>query len=305
MIAHRLHTITHADRILVVENGAIVESGRHDELLRTNGRYASFYRLQLSEQEPAAADRHRHPPLAKYETSSSMSADKSYVIPPPPQPAIAIAGSDRVPGPPHLVRGPQLSRAHQGDGPGRARAAVLLRQARRRHRAGRRHGALPVADQGHAPRGRAGGGAQERRPQHPGGKALDCVWGYGVGIDLTRRDLQIASRDIKRPWEIGKAFDASAPCGPLRPASEIGHPSKGRITLKCNGKVRQDGDLAQMIWNVPEVISKLSEMVALAAGDIIMTGTPSGVAATVAGDKLECEVEGVGKLTVTIGQPAK
>ena len=123
-------------------------------------------------------------------------------------------------------------------------------------------------------------------------------------IDLTRRDLQIASRDIKRPWEVGKAFDASAPCGPLKSASQTGHPSKGKITLKCNGKVRQDGDLAQMIWNVPEVISKLSEMVALEAGDIIMTGTPSGVAATVAGDKLECEIEGVGKLTVTIGPPA-
>ena len=136
-------------------------------------------------------------------------------------------------------------------------------------------------------------------------KAPDCIYGYGVGIDLTRRDLQIASRDIKRPWEIGKAFDASAPCGAVRPASETGHPTKGRITLKCNGKVRQDGDLEQLIWNVPEVISKLSEMVELAAGDIIMTGTPSGVAATVPGDKLECEVEGVGTLTVTMGQPSK
>ena len=136
-------------------------------------------------------------------------------------------------------------------------------------------------------------------------KALNCIYGYGVGIDLTRRDLQIESRNIKRPWEIGKAFDASAPCGPLQPASKIGHPAKGRIALKANGKVRQDGDLAQMIWNVPEVIVKLSEMVELAAGDIIMTGTPSGVAATVAGDKLECEIEGVGKLTVTIGPPAK
>ena len=139
----------------------------------------------------------------------------------------------------------------------------------------------------------------------PVGRGNDCIYGYGVGIDLTRRDLQIASRDIKRPWEIGKAFDASAPCGALRPASQIGHPTKGRITLKCNGKVRQDGDLEQLIWNVPEVISKLSEMVELAAGDIIMTGTPSGVAATVAGDKLECEVEGVGKLTVSMGPPAK
>src|SRR5262249_50297418 len=135
--------------------------------------------------------------------------------------------------------------------------------------------------------------------------AGDLIWGYGVGIDLTRRDLQIASRDIKRPWEIGKAFDASAPCGQLRPASETGHPKKGRITLKCNGKVRQDGDLAQMIWNVAEVIEKLSEMVALAPGDIIMTGTPSGVGATIPGDKLECEVEGIGKLTVTIGPPLK
>jgi fumarylpyruvate hydrolase len=134
-------------------------------------------------------------------------------------------------------------------------------------------------------------------------KALGHVYGYGVGIDLTRRDLQIASRDIKRPWEIGKAFDASAPCGPLKTVSETGHPEKGRIVLKCNGNVRQDGDLAQMIWKVPEIIAKLSEMVALEAGDIIMTGTPSGVAATVAGDKLECEVEGVGTLTVTIGQP--
>ena len=136
-------------------------------------------------------------------------------------------------------------------------------------------------------------------------EAPDCIFGYAVGIDLTRRDLQIASRDMKRPWEIGKAFDASAPCGLLQPAARIGHPGKGRIMLKVDGKVRQDGDLAQMIWKVPEVIVKLSEMVELAAGDIIMTGTPSGVAATVAGDKLDCEIEGVGKLTVTIGPPLR
>jgi fumarylpyruvate hydrolase len=139
----------------------------------------------------------------------------------------------------------------------------------------------------------------------PVAMANDCIYGYAVGIDLTRRDLQIASRDVKRPWEIGKAFDSSAPCGPLVPASKIGHPTKGKVVLKVNGKVRQDGDLNQMIWNVPETISKLSEMVALGAGDVIMTGTPSGVAATVAGDKIECEVENVGKLTVTIGPPLK
>jgi len=135
-------------------------------------------------------------------------------------------------------------------------------------------------------------------------RALDCVYGYGVGIDLTRRDLQIASRDLKRPWEIGKFFDNSAPCSALRSAAEIGHPSTGPIRLSVNGKVRQDGDLSQMIWKVPEIIAKLSEQVELAAGDVIFTGTPSGVGATVAGDRIECEVEGVGQLTVSIGPRA-
>jgi fumarylpyruvate hydrolase len=137
----------------------------------------------------------------------------------------------------------------------------------------------------------------------PADKALDLIYGYGVGIDLTRRDLQIASRKQERPWEIGKAWDASAPCSALQPAAKIGHPKKGRIHLKVNGEVKQDGDLEQMIWNVPETIAKLSEMVELAPGDIIMTGTPAGVSALKAGDKLECEVEGVGTLTVTIGMP--
>ena len=131
----------------------------------------------------------------------------------------------------------------------------------------------------------------------------DCIWGYGVGIDLTRRDLQVASREVKRPWEIGKAFDASAPCGPLVPAAEIGHPTRGHIALRVNGVVKQDGDLSQMIWNVPETIWKLSEMVELAAGDIIMTGTPAGVGALVPGDKVECEIEDVGTLTISIGKP--
>jgi fumarylpyruvate hydrolase len=135
--------------------------------------------------------------------------------------------------------------------------------------------------------------------------ALGHVWGYGVGIDLTRRDLQIASRNIKRPWEIGKAFDHSAPCGPLRPAAEIGHPQKGRIWLKQNGTVKQDGDLEQMIWKVPEIINQLSQQVTLGAGDVILTGTPAGVGAPSVGDKLECEVEGVGRLTVTMGPMAE
>jgi len=139
----------------------------------------------------------------------------------------------------------------------------------------------------------------------PVAKANDCIYGYGVGIDLTRRDLQIASRNIKQPWEIGKFFDNSAPCGALRPAAEIGHPSRGKITLKVNGNLKQEGDLAQMIWNVPETISKLSEMVELAAGDVIFTGTPSGVGAVAESEKIECEVEGVGRLTITIGPKLK
>jgi fumarylpyruvate hydrolase len=139
----------------------------------------------------------------------------------------------------------------------------------------------------------------------PVAKANDCIFGYAVGIDLTRRDLQIASRKLERPWEVGKNFDHSAPCGAVRPVSETGYLASGKITLKCNGTLRQDGDLNQLIWNVPEIIANLSGIVTLEPGDIIITGTPAGVAATVAGDKLECEIEKVGKLTVTIGQPLK
>jgi fumarylpyruvate hydrolase len=138
----------------------------------------------------------------------------------------------------------------------------------------------------------------------PVDKALDHVWGYAVGIDLTRRDLQIASRKKEQPWEIGKSFDASAPCGALRPASEIGHPATGKIWLSVNGAERQTGDLSEMIWNVPEIIAKLSAQVELAAGDIIMTGTPAGVAALSPGDSIACGVDGIGTLNVTIGKPA-
>ena len=130
--------------------------------------------------------------------------------------------------------------------------------------------------------------------------ALEHIWGYGVGLDMTRRDLQGVAKDMGRPWEIGKAFERSAPVGALRPASEIGHPSSGRVVLTVNGKVRQDGDLNQMIWKVPEMIAYLSEYFELAAGDIIMSGTPSGVAAVVRGDVMEAHVDGVGDLVVRV-----
>lgn len=132
-------------------------------------------------------------------------------------------------------------------------------------------------------------------------KALDHVYGYGVGIDLTRRDLQMASRKKEQPWEIGKSFDQSAPCGALRPAAEIGHPAKGKIWLSVNGTEKQKGDLSEMIWNVPEIIAKLSLQVSLGAGDIIMTGTPAGVAALQPGDKVEAGIDGIGTLKVAIG----
>lgn len=134
--------------------------------------------------------------------------------------------------------------------------------------------------------------------------ALDCVYGYGVGVDLTRRDLQMASRKKEQPWEIGKSFDMSAPCGALRPASDIGHPAKGKIWLSVNGTERQKGDLSEMIWNVPEIIGKLSLQVSLGAGDIILTGTPAGVAALQPGDTIDCGIDGVGTLAFSIGKPA-
>ena len=130
--------------------------------------------------------------------------------------------------------------------------------------------------------------------------ALDHVYGYAVGVDLTRRDLQMASRKKEQPWEIGKSFDQSAPCSALRPATEIGHPTKARIWLKVNGETRQDGDIAQMIWNTPEIIAKLSQQVSLGAGDIIMTGTPAGVAALAKGDRIECGVEGIATMRCSI-----
>jgi fumarylpyruvate hydrolase len=130
--------------------------------------------------------------------------------------------------------------------------------------------------------------------------ALEHVYGYGVGLDMTRRDLQGEAKKMGRPWEVGKAFEASAPCGPLVPASEIGHPAEGEVLLKVNGDVRQKGDLNQLIWKVPEMISYLSGLFALQPGDIIMTGTPAGVGAVVRGDVMEGSVAGVGSIEVRV-----
>ncbi len=132
----------------------------------------------------------------------------------------------------------------------------------------------------------------------PKEKALECVFGYTVGLDMTRRDLQSEAKERGRPWDTGKGFDHSAPIGALRSATGIGHPTNARISLSVNGDNRQDGNINQMIWNVPETIAYLSGLFELQPGDIIFTGTPHGVAAVEPGDRLECSIEGIATLTI-------
>ncbi len=130
--------------------------------------------------------------------------------------------------------------------------------------------------------------------------AMKHVYGYAVGLDMTRRDLQNAQKKLGRPWEIGKAFEHSAPCTPLYPAEKIGHPSKGAIWVDVNGERRQTGDLNQMIWDIPNQIAFLSELFELKAGDLIFTGTPAGVGSLKKGDKLHGHVDGVADLDVVV-----
>ncbi|WP_153772271.1 fumarylacetoacetate hydrolase family protein [Labrenzia sp. CE80] len=130
--------------------------------------------------------------------------------------------------------------------------------------------------------------------------ALNHVWGYGVSLDMTRRDLQGEMKKMGRPWEIGKAFERSGPVGPLHPVSDVGHPDHGRIALTVNDDLRQEGDLNQMIWKVPEMISYLSEYFELSAGDVIMAGTPSGVNAVKPGDIMKASIDSIGVLTVKV-----
>ncbi|MGI9500272.1 MAG: fumarylacetoacetate hydrolase family protein [Geminicoccaceae bacterium] len=131
-------------------------------------------------------------------------------------------------------------------------------------------------------------------------RALDHVYGYGLALDMTRRDLQGEMKKLGRPWEIGKAFEKSCPCTPLVRAADIGHPERGAIWLEVNGERRQEGDLDQMIWKVPEMITYLSELFTLAPGDLILSGTPSGVAAVTRGDKLKGHANAIGDLEVEV-----
>jgi fumarylpyruvate hydrolase len=130
--------------------------------------------------------------------------------------------------------------------------------------------------------------------------ALSHVWGYGVGVDLTRRDLQAVAKELRRPWDLSKGFDASGPCSPLVPASAIGHPDHGAIWLAVNGEERQRGDLADQIWPVADIVAELSRSVALGAGDVIFTGTPAGVGTIVVGDRITAGIDGVGELAFRV-----
>jgi fumarylpyruvate hydrolase len=131
-------------------------------------------------------------------------------------------------------------------------------------------------------------------------ETVDVIWGYGAGIDLTRRDLQKAAKDKGRPWELGKGFDKSAIISSLSPVTKIGHPQDARIWLAVNDVIKQDSNIDKLIWSVPEMISILSKTMTLLPGDIIYTGTPEGVGPISKGDKVTGGVEGVGEVSITI-----
>jgi len=130
--------------------------------------------------------------------------------------------------------------------------------------------------------------------------ALEHVYGYAVGLDMTRRDLQFAARDKGRPWDPGKGFDQAAPISAIHRAADIGHPSSGAIWLKVNGEMKQKGDLKEMIWPIPDIIAFLSELFILQPGDLIYTGTPAGVGPVKPGDEMYGEVEGVDSISIKI-----
>ena len=130
--------------------------------------------------------------------------------------------------------------------------------------------------------------------------ALKHVWGYAVGIDMTRRDLQGAAKKLGRPWEVGKSFEHSAPCSQVHPVSATGHPDEGRIWLDVNGETRQDGNMNELIWSVPEIIEQLAVLFTLAPGDLIFTGTPAGVGEVSRGDVLTGGVQGVDEIEVEV-----
>jgi len=227
----------------------------------------------------------------------------SYVFPPAPTPVVAVAGSEEVLPVRRIFCVGRNYAAHareMGNDPDRDPPFFFTKPADAVVMDGETVAYPPETGNFHyeaelvAAIGKAGRDISEE-------EALSHVWGYAIGNDLTRRDLQLAARDKGRPWDFGKAFDRSAVIGPVHPAEKVGHPDKGSIKLTVNGEVKQDADLSELIWSVPEVISILSHSIALQPGDLIMTGTPAGVGPLAEGDKCVVFIEGLGEITTTIG----
>ena len=228
-----------------------------------------------------------------------------YVLPPPPQASVAVAGSDdRFPVRRIFCVGRNYA-AHareMGKDPDREPPFFFMKPADAVIDSGVSIPYPPQTKELHYEMemvvALGKGGADVPRE-----KALDLVFGYGCGIDFTRRDLQAQAKELGRPWDFGKGFDRSAPCGPIHRLAETGHREKGRIWLSVNGVTKQNGDLAEMIWPVPDIISILSRSMRLAPGDLIFSGTPAGVGAVKPGDKIAGGVDGLGEIAITIGAP--
>jgi fumarylpyruvate hydrolase len=230
----------------------------------------------------------------------------AYVLPPPPVSSVAVAGSDERFPVRRIICVGRNYEAHareMGKDPSRDKPFFFMKPADALMENGSAVPYPPLTSNLHyeielvLAIGKGG-------TDIPEDKALEHVWGYGVGIDMTRRDLQNLAKENGHPWEWGKAFDHSAPMAPLHPVSRVGHVDKGRIWLAVNGTVKQDQDVADLIWSVPEIISICSRSLALKAGDLIMTGTPSGVGAVKPGDRITGGVAGLGEIEVSIVAPA-
>jgi len=230
----------------------------------------------------------------------------SYVLPPPPQASVAVAGRDERFAVRRIFCVGRNYAAHareMGKDPDREPPFFFMKPADALVDSGSTIPYPPQTKELHyememvVALGRGGFDV-------PREKALDLVFGYGCGIDLTRRDLQAQAKEMGRPWDFGKGFDNSAPCGPIHPVAGVGHPGEGRIWLSVNGAVKQDGNLTELIWPVPDVISILSRSMRLAPGDLIYTGTPAGVGAVKTGDKIAGGVQGLDEIAIAIGPPA-
>jgi len=226
----------------------------------------------------------------------------SYVFPPQPVPTVAVAGSDdRFPVRRIFCVGRNYA-AHareMGKDPDREPPFFFCKPADAVVASGEPVAYPPLTGNFHyegelvVAIGRAGRNISET-------DALDHVWGYAAGNDLTRRDLQLAARDMGRPWDFGKAFDSSAVIGTIQPVSKAGHLDRGPIRSMVNGVTKQDVDISDLIWSVPEIISILSHSMALKPGDLIMTGTPAGVGPLVPGDTCVVSIDGVGEISTVI-----